>query len=252
MNDEGFGQDLSCRNGGKYCVIVPAYQEEKRIGVVVRGVRKQCVDVVVIDDGSTDSTAKEAEEAGAVVVRHDRNMGKGVALNSGFEYARKRGFDAVITMDADGQHDPADILHFIEEYRRTRPSALVGNRMGSTSAMPFVRRLTNRFMSRLLSRRMGQEVPDTQSGFRLYAREVIPLVIAESQRYAAESEVLLRLAEEGVQIGAVPVKVIYRDEKSRINPFVDALRFLSMLRRHKRRKKDNSAAVGDVMGGRNS
>lgn len=218
-----------------YCVIVPAYQEEGRIGRVVEGIRKYCDHVVVIDDASTDGTSEEAKEAGAVLIRHGANMGQGASLNSGFKYAGKRAFDFVITMDADGQHDPDDIPAFVEAYARTGTAVLVGNRMGDPGTMPLVRRLTNRFMSWLLSRKMNQYVPDTQCGFRLYARDVIPFIFAESQRYDAQSEVLLHLAERDIRIGAVPIKVIYGDEKSKINPFKDTIRFFTMLKKYERR-----------------
>lgn len=216
-----------------FCVIVPAYQEEDCIGRVVKGIRKYCDHVVVIDDGSTDGTSDEAKKAGAVVIRHETNMGKGTSLNSGFKYALEHGFDFVVTMDADGQHDPDEIPHFIEAYVETGIPVLVGNRMGVCVTMPLVRRLTNRFMSWLLSRKMNQYVPDSQCGFRLYRCDVIPFVSAESERYAAESEVLLCLAERGIRIGSVPIKVIYRNEKSKINPFKDTIRFFAMLRKYK-------------------
>jgi glycosyltransferase involved in cell wall biosynthesis len=220
----------------KFCVIVPAYREGGRIGEVVRGILKHAAHVVVVDDGSPDNTAGEAEKAGATVLRHGVNRGKGIALNTGFDYARKNGFEFVITLDADGQHDPEEIPRFVETYRRTGTPVLIGNRMDRADAMPLVRRWTNRYMSRLLSRRMGQRVPDTQVGYRLYRCDVIPQVPEESGRFAAESEILLLLAEKGIAIGAVPIQVIYRGEKSKINPIRDTLRFYRMLRRHRKRR----------------
>lgn len=224
------------RNKEKYCVIVPAYQEEGRIGKVVEGIRIYCEHVVVVDDGSSDGTSDEARRAGALVIRHDVNMGKGVALNSGFRHAREHKFDFLITMDADGQHDPSDIPGFTKEYFASGTPVLVGNRMDDPKNMPLVRRLTNRFMSWLLSRNMGQCVPDSQCGFRLFRCDVIPEISRETERYAAESEILLRLAERGTRIGAVPVKVIYGGEKSKINPVTDTVRFFGMLGRHRRER----------------
>jgi glycosyltransferase involved in cell wall biosynthesis len=221
----------------KFCVIIPAYREEGRIGKVIEGVSKHAEHVVVVDDGSPDNTAAEAEKAGALVLRHGVNRGKGIALNTGFDYARKNGFEFVITLDADGQHDPDDIPAFVDAYRRTGTPVLIGNRMDRADNMPWVRWLTNKYMSWLLSRQMGQHVPDTQVGYRLFRCDVIPTVPEESGRFAAESEILMLLAEKGVRIGAVPVKVIYRDEKSKIHPIKDTLRFYSMLRRHKKMAK---------------
>ncbi len=229
------------RSRQRCCVVVPAYMEEQRIGEVVRRIRRHVADVVVVDDGSADRTAEEAAAGGAKVIRHERNLGKGVALNTGFKYARDNRFDYLVTMDADGQHDPDDLPAFIEAYRRTGIPVLIGNRMGGTGNMPLVRKLTNRFMSWLLSREMRQYVPDTQCGFRLYRCDEIPFISAESTRYAAESEILLHVAARGIRIDAVPVAVIYRDEKSKINPMRDTLRFIAMLYRYRRQRRARRA-----------
>jgi glycosyltransferase involved in cell wall biosynthesis len=219
----------------KYCVIVPAYREQGRIGTVVEGIRRHCENVVVIDDGSPDDTAKEAGAAGAVVVKHAVNMGKGVALNTGFKYALENRYEFLITMDGDGQHDPSDIQGFVAEYTKTGTPVLIGNRMDDPRAMPIVRRLTNRFMSWLLSRKMRQVVPDTQSGFRLFKCDVLSGLAVQAERFAAESEILLLLSRQGIKIGSVPIKTIYRGEKSKINPIKDTIGFFKMLLHHIRR-----------------
>ena len=219
------------------CIIVPAFREEHRIGDVVKAIREKCPNVIVIDDGSEDGTARCAEEAGAMVIRHPQNKGKGVAFNSGFKYAREKGFDLVITMDADGQHSPTEIPKFIEAYVRTGIPVLVGNRMWDTKDMPQIRWLTNRFMSWMLSRVMGQYVPDTQCGYRLYRCEVIPFVAAESERFAAESEILLHIARRGIRIGDVRIATIYGEEKSKVNPLFDTFRFFSMLLKYRGRMR---------------
>lgn len=225
----------------KTCVLIPAYMEESRIASVIREVREFCpeAEIVVIDDGSADDTDAVAAEAGATVLDHVRNQGKGAALQTGFDYAREKGFDLAITLDADGQHAPSDIPAFLQAYERTRNSVLVGNRMGNLSAMPRLRRFVNRFMSDLLSRTMGQYVPDSQCGFRLYHRSAFPdgLQDPASRRYAAESEILLRLSLRGLKIGAVPIQTIYGTETSKVNPLTDTFRFFRMLRRFKKIKK---------------
>ena len=224
----------------KVCILIPAYREEQRIGAVVREVRDYCPAVVVIDDGSPDDTAKAAAEAGAVVLEHVHNQGKGAALQTGFDHARAQGCDLAITMDADGQHAPSDIPAFLAAYERTHSPVLVGNRMNNVAAMPPLRRFVNRFMSDLLSRVMGQHVPDSQCGFRLYHRSAFPEgpYDAHSKRFAAESEILLRLALQGRKIGAVAIQTIYGDEKSKVNPFTDTFRFFRMLRRFRKIKKE--------------
>lgn len=223
----------------KSCAIIPAYQEQERIRSVVQNTLQYIQIVVVIDDGSTDETAREAAAAGAIVIKHAKNLGKGEALNTGFAYALKQKFDYIITMDADGQHDPADIPRFIETFRRMGYPVLVGNRMADPRGMPQIRKLTNRFMSWYLSRQMGQNVSDTQCGYRLYAGSVLPFLAAKSSRYAAESETLLQVASKKLKIGNVPIAVIYRGEKSKIRPCRDTIRFFMMVWRLRKEFKKN-------------
>lgn len=214
-------------------MIIPAYGEARHIGEVVKSVLNHVETVVVVDDGSPDSTADEAQKAGAIVLRHDANRGKAMALNTGFSYACRNGFEAVITMDGDGQHVPDDIARFTEAYVRTGCPALIGNRMADPKGMPPIRRLTNRLTSWMLSTEMKQHVPDSQNGFRLYRCDILPLVCTESGRFAAESEILLRIADRGFRIGAVPIKTVYRDEKSKISPLRDTIGFFGVVLRHR-------------------
>ncbi len=232
------------RAGERFCVVIPAYCEEKRIADVVRGALKHVKDVLVVDDGSKDRTAEEARGAGAVVVVHEVNKGKGAALNTGFEHARAHGYDAVIVLDGDGQHDPGDIPQFIEAYARTGIPVLIGNRMWDKAHMPLVRRMTNAFMSWLLSEQIGQYVPDTQCGYRLYRLDIIPFVPTEAARFAAESEIILHIASRGLRMDAVPIRAIYRDEKSKINPFKDTFRFFAMLRRFRKKRRGQGWDTG--------
>ena len=220
----------------KPCVLIPAYREEARIGAVVAETLLFCPDVIVIDDGSPDATADAARAAGATVLQHVRNKGKGEALFTGFQYAREHGFGLAITMDADGQHAPSDIPAFLKMYERTHVSCIVGSRMDDTATMPLVRRLTNRYMSYTLSRLMRQHVPDTQCGFRLYHLSVVPTEPPSkgAGRYAAESEILLHIALAGHSIGSVPIQTIYSDQHSKINPVADTIRFYRMLHRFKK------------------
>lgn len=219
------------------CVIVPAYCEGGRIGAVVRAIRAHLEDVIVVDDGSPDDTGREAEAAGAVVIRHKVNQGKGAALGTAFRAAGQRGFDYAITMDGDGQHAPEDIPGFIRAYRESGVPVLVGNRMQDTRSMPIIRRLTNRFMSWLLSREIGQRVPDTQCGYRLYQLSAVSGATIQSERFAAESEILMDLSHKGVVIGAVPVATLYGTERSKIHPLKDTFRFFSMLHRYRKARR---------------
>ncbi len=221
----------------RWCVLLPAYQEAGRIGDAVRSVLPYCPNVLVVDDGSTDETGREAGEAGATVITHARNLGKGVALQTGFRAVMESDFDCVVTMDGDGQHAPEDLPGFLQAYRESGARVVIGNRMADPRTMPLVRRLTNRFMSRLLSRHMGQHVPDTQNGYRLYGREVLPVLLATvSEGFAAESEVLLDLSDAGERIASAPTRIIYGDERSKIRPVRDTFKFFRMLRKHRQKK----------------
>lgn len=225
---------LSLRN---YLVIMPAWNESRFIGGLVEKLRAFPVDVLVVDDGSTDGTGDLAAAAGAHVIRTEPNLGKGGALAIGFEYAETEGYDAVVTMDADGQHDPSDVLRFFDVYNRTGIPVLVGNRTMDRKRMPWLRRVTNFQMSRILNRHMKQFVADTQNGFRLYQTDVIAMVKSESQGFAAESEVLLKMDEIGIRMGSVPVAAIYGREKSYIRPLHDTRLFFGMLHRYLRKSK---------------
>lgn len=224
------------------CILIPAYQEEASIAAVIHETRDFCpdADIIVIDDGSSDATSRAAREAGAVVLEHVRNQGKGAALRTGFDYATQHNYELAVTIDADGQHAPSDIPAFLQARARTGASVLIGNRMDNLTGMPPLRRFVNRFMSALLSRQMGQYVPDTQCGFRLYHRAAFPYneLTKGSQRFAGDSEVLLRLSLRGFHIGSVPIQTIYGVEKSKINPFLDTIRFFRMLRLFKKIKKE--------------
>ena len=217
--------------------VVPAYREAKRVGRTVSQLLAQCGQVVVVDDGSGDGTAEAARDAGATVVVHAENRGKGVALQTGFARALELGAEIVITLDADGQHSPEDVAAFLDLHESQGHEVIVGNRMNNKKSMPIIRRCTNRFMSWLLSRIMKQRVPDTQNGYRLYEAKVLPYVLSESRGFAAESEQLLYLAYRGFRIGAVPVQTIYGDEKSKIHPVRDTIRFLNMISRYYRHRK---------------
>jgi glycosyltransferase involved in cell wall biosynthesis len=213
----------------KICVIIPTYNEAREIGRLVKEIKAQGLDVLVVDDGSSDNTYRIAEDSGAQVLRNTRNQGKGASLIKGFNYALTNNFDAVVTMDGDGQHLTQDIACFSRLANRSNSGFLIGNRMQKTKTMPALRSLTNRFMSWLLSSLMQQEVPDTQCGLRLIRKEVLEKVKLSTWRYETESEILLEAARLGVRIESVPIETIYNHKKSRINPFTDTLRFIGFL-----------------------
>ena len=213
----------------KTCVIIPTYNESKEIGRLVVEIRKLGLEIVIIDDGSSDNTSEIAESNGATVLKNDVNEGKGASLIKGFKYALDCGCDAVITMDGDGQHLPEDIPYFIRLAKYSDSGIIIGNRMQKIRSMPLERFITNRIMSWLISSITKQKIPDTQCGFRLIKRGVLEKVRLSTRKYETESEILIRGARMGLKIESVPIKAIYMGEKSSINPFVDTLRFLKFI-----------------------
>lgn len=216
--------------------LIPAYREASVIGDVVDRTRKYVALVLVVDDGSPDDTAGEARRAGAVVLRHDTNCGKGAALKTGFTSLFQRGFEYVVVLDGDGQHRPEEIPKFLAAALRSGVRLAVGNRMADTAKMPLVRRLTNRVMSGLLSRWCGQPIPDSQCGFRLLHRDLLPHLLCDTNAFDYESEILIRMARAGVKICSVPVTTVYGGEKSKIRPIRDTLRFFRMVWRTRKAK----------------
>ena len=216
----------------KIAALIPAYREEARIADVVRRARQQLETVLVVDDGSPDATAAQAREAGAEVIVHVQNGGKGAALKTGFAALLERGFDYVLILDGDGQHLPEEIPLFLAAVENGCPEMVVGNRMSAAEGMPWVRRLTNRFMSWLIGWICGQPIPDTQCGFRMIHRALIPHLFCESDAFDYESEMLFIAARRGCRIANVPVSTVYGDEKSKIRPVRDAWRFLKLVQRN--------------------
>lgn len=209
----------------RLCALIPAYNLARTIGGAVRGTRSHVSDVWVIDDGSTDRTAVIAEDCGASVLRIPVNRGKGWALRRGFSVVLASGnYDAVITLDGDLQHDPADIPKLIEGYRRTGGDIVIGSRMAQAEAIPRVRYWTNRVGVFCISWAAGQPIEDTQSGFRLYSRRVLEAVSLRTTRYDTETELIIKAGLLGMTIVCVPIRTIYHtgeDDASRYRPFTD-------------------------------
>jgi len=212
------------------CILIPSYNEERTIGEIVKKLRDRRFTVYVIDDGSSDATAEKAAAEGAFVIRNATNMGKGAALRAGFDRILEEGrFGCIIIMDGDDQHEVDDISHLMKKARESGADLVLGNRMKDTSRMPIVRIVTNRFMSWLLSVIAGRDIPDTQCGFRLVKTGVLKRIKLQSSNYDIDSEMILKAAKAGFKIDSAPVKTVYKDEKSKINPFVDTLRFIRLL-----------------------
>ncbi len=224
----------SAVNRETVAVIIPAYLEEKHVRAVVERTRRVIDHVLVVDDGSTDRTASEALAGGAEVLTHDRNQGKGAAIMSGLRHWLERGFPHAIILDADGQHLPEEISRFLSA-SASGCELLVGTRMNDVRQMPLVRRAVNRYMSRKISRVCGQEIPDTQCGFRMLSAALIPHLLDGECRFDYETEMLIIASRKGFKIGAVPISTVYSDEVSSIHPVHDTIRFFKLMRRYRTR-----------------
>ena len=211
------------------CTIIPTYNESNAIGDIIQQIRQQGREVVVIDDGSTDTTAQISQKYGAVVLRNLNNQGKGFSLIRGLQYVLDNNFDAAITMDGDGQHSPEDFPHFIQKGQSSDAAIIIGNRMHKPRRMPIIRVLTNKFMSSLISKLTKQKIPDTQCGFRLIKRELLEKIRFTTYRFETESEILIQASRLGYKIESIPIKSIYHKEKSRINPLFDTIRFINFI-----------------------
>jgi glycosyltransferase involved in cell wall biosynthesis len=207
----------------KSCALIPSYNEARTIGVITKELKSRGLTVYVVDDGSTDETAGIAALQGAVMITHDKNKGKGASLIEGFDRILKENFDAVLIMDGDGQHATVDVDNFFKKMAETGADIVIGNRM------PIARKITNRIMSRVISKMCGQSIPDTQCGFKLVKRNVLENIKFEFSNFEIESEILIKAARKGFKIESVPVKTVYRDETSKIKPIFDTIRFLSFL-----------------------
>lgn len=213
----------------KICVVIPVYNESKLIGSIIKQIKQLILDVLVVDDGSSDGTPEIAGESGAVVIKNEKNIGKGASLSKGFDYALEHNFDAVITIDGDGQHSPSDIANFIRLAESPGSDIIIGNRMCDTGNMPLLRFFTNKFISWFISVITRQDIPDTQCGFRLIKKKVLEQTSTQTNKYEAESEILIKAARNGFKIKSVSIHTIYQGEISRINPFVDTYRFIRFI-----------------------
>ena len=224
--------------------VIPAYQDEKHIGEIARRTRERLDHVLVVDDGSTDQTEQCAREAGAEVIVHAQNQGKGEALKTGLAHWLEAGNSSsseqkeqitwVVLLDSDGQHLPEEIDNFLLAAASvTQPTFFIGNRMGDVARMPLVRRLVNRYMSKEISRLCGQRIPDTQCGYRMLHRQIIPDMLGGGHRFDYETEALIIASRKGYRIESVPIATVYTDQISKIHPLRDSLRFFKLMRRYK-------------------
>lgn len=211
----------------KILALIPAYNEAPRIANVVTGTLAH-LPVLVVDDGSTDETAAQAGDAGAAVLRQTPNQGKGAALRAGFRWALAEGYDAVVTLDADGQHDPTEIPGFLQAYTARHADLIIGQR--DLKQIPPIRRLANWLGRVTFSWALGRSIPDNQSGYRLISRQLMEaILISDEQGFEYEVEMIVTCVRRGFVLDWVPIRTIYAGETSHINPLQHIKSFLRVV-----------------------
>jgi len=216
----------------RFAVAIPAFEAAASVAAVVRRSLAMGADVIVVDDGSGDGTGDAARACGVAVLVHEVNLGKGRALKSAFDHLFAAGYDAVVTIDADGQHPPEEIPKLLAPWREGADLVL-GTRAHLYGAMGRVRRASNGTSSWLISHVAGATLPDCQTGFRLYTRNLIATIGFPEPRFEAESAVLVRAVRQGFRVVGVPVRLDKADGRatSHYRPIVDSLRIAGAVTR---------------------
>jgi glycosyltransferase involved in cell wall biosynthesis len=208
----------------RICALVAAYNEAPTVASVVEGVRRFTPDIVVVDDGSTDATAARAEAAGARVVRHAENRGKGAAVRTGLAEVLRGGCSHVLFIDGDMQHHPQDIPLLLSAWERHGCDLVIAERAFAKGAMPTARFYSNRVGSRILSAFIGTEVADSQSGFRLVRAECLRPLRLTATGYEIETEILIKLARRGATLCRVSIPARYDNARSKLRSVRDTFR----------------------------
>ncbi len=211
------------------CAIIPVHNAEGSIGDVIDRTKEYISQVIIVNDGSTDDTEKIASSRDVEILNSPRNRGKGFALRWGFDHALRNGCRAVVTLDADGQHDPADIPKFLKAHEEDSAIILIGSRMAEADKFPRSRYYSNQAGVFFISRALGQYLEDTQCGFRLYPASAIRPMKLTTSHFQTETEILIRATRQGTRIASVPIKNIYwnghpmngQTPKSNFRPVVD-------------------------------
>ena len=211
-------------------IAIPCYEGASNIQEVVRGAKATGHPVLVVDDGSSDGSGKLAEAAGATVLRHAMNHGKGAALATAFAYARRKNFEAVLSMDADGQHDPAEVEKLVAAHKKDPTALVIGVRSFAPEDMPRRSRIGNTISTWWISKFAGQSYSDTQSGYRIYPRALFAHVRLISRKFDTETELLLRAAKMRLPLIEVPVATIYASDRvTHFHGFRDTMRVIKLV-----------------------
>lgn len=220
----------------KIALLIPAYNEEQHIKNVIKNCATYQLDMIVVDDGSIDKTTQIIEKIKSlgryqiIFLRHEKNQGKGAALQTGFKYVLEKKYQGVITIDADAQHKAEEINDFLALIKKENPDLIVGSRLQNHQGMPVIRLLTNMFTSWTISLLAGRRIDDTQSGFRYLSSRLLKNVELRTKNFDTESEIILKAAWLGLKIKNIPISTIYHpDAVSQVNPFLDAFKFFKLV-----------------------
>ena len=210
----------------KPLAIIPAYNSESYLTRLLPEVRNHIPDILIVDDGSTDATSATAESLGATVFRHPANRGKGASLKTGFAYALENGFDLVLTLDSDGQHNPLYIPTFLQVYEAAKSDLIIGSRILDKADMPWQRRFSNWTTSHLLSLLLKVKIEDLQCGYRLYSSHLLEQLQLESDHFELETEIIIKAIRAGIMPHFIPIKVEYGyGFPTQMNPITDTVRW---------------------------
>ena len=204
--------------------VIPAFNESRSIRAVVEGVCAAVAHVIVVDDGSTDDTAAQARAAGADVLVHETNRGKGHAVRTGLARALDGAFTHVLLLDADMQHLPEEAGALLAEADASGAEIVLGERRFDPSRMPASRYHANRIGSRVLSWFVGVPVQDTQCGFRVFRVDALRPLKLSASGYEIETEMLVKVRRRGGRVASVPITAVYGNQRSKLRPVPDTTR----------------------------
>lgn len=215
------------------CILIPVYNCYDALAKLLPQVLSYSLPVCVIDDGST-LIPEWIRSQTITLITHESNRGKGAALKTGFAWALQQGYDGVITMDGDAQHDPGDLINFI--HTATEYDVVVGKRDFTDPRMPAHRKFSNTVTSKMLTRLLHTPILDAQCGYRCISSNVLNAITLETDKYDMENELLIKAVRKGFRIGFVPIHTIYNDSASHIHGFRDTYRFLRAIVKYGFRK----------------
>jgi len=207
----------------RICILIPAYNAAETLGPILEKILSLQIDTIVVDDGCLDETKQVASEHGANLLEHPLNLGKGAALRTGFRYILQKDYQVVITLDADGQHDPSEIPLLLRIFRGVKPDILIASRAGEFGRMTFLRRFWNRLGVKAVARLCHSDITDSQSGFRLIRTDVLREIDLSTSGFELELELLIKSCKKGFSVLSVPVNTQKVDGtgSSHFRPVVD-------------------------------